>query len=192
MNTTQRSSSKSGSVRGNTGSGSFGPQAAGAASMLSSPNKALRFFPGLLALGLIMSLTALILPALTQELILTTKRIDTTRVFVLKPMMMNAYVDVEGGRRPAPTIKRVGFVSFVELFRVDTVVTITYPFAFNADTVYGENTRGKPDSLVLRDRASSRSYVVINSRYFDLVWRPVATPRRFLPDALAMPVETLR
>jgi hypothetical protein len=108
-------------------------------------------------------------------------RVDTSKVFSFSPVRL---VIATGVKKLFPTVdlKEYCLVSVAELYRIDTVRTVTYPFENVADTTYRLSSHGTADSLSITIRPEQRHVVTIHSVYYDLKWKRIPNPPGFLPD----------
>jgi hypothetical protein len=108
-------------------------------------------------------------------------RVDTSKVFSFSPVRL---VLTTGVKKLFPTVQLQNYclVAVTGLYRVDTITTETFPFAAVSDTAYALTKRGTADSMIVSTRLEQRHVVTIHSVYYDLKWKKVATPERFLPD----------
>jgi hypothetical protein len=108
-------------------------------------------------------------------------RVDTTKVYSFSPINVTL---TTGVKKLFPTVQLQDycFVAVTALYRVDAITTETFPFGTVSDTTYALSKRGIADSMIVSTRLEQRHAVTIHSAYYDLKWKKVTTPERFLPD----------
>jgi hypothetical protein len=115
-------------------------------------------------------------------------KVDTSKVFSFMPINVTL---TTGVKKLFPTVQLQDYciVAVMELYRIDSIKTITFPFAPVLDTVYTLNSHGIPDSIIITMQLMQRQAVTIQSSYYDFNWRRVSTPGRFLPDVPWFPIK---
>jgi hypothetical protein len=108
-------------------------------------------------------------------------RVDTMKVYSFSPINLTL---TTGIKKLFPTVQLQEYclVAVTALYRVDAITTETFPFGAVSDTTYALSRRGTADSMVVSTRLEQRHVVTVQSTYYDLKWKKIATPERFLPD----------
>jgi hypothetical protein len=108
-------------------------------------------------------------------------RVDTTKVYSFSPINVTL---TTGIKKLFPTVQLQDYciVAVTGLQRVDSITTVTFPFESVADTTYALSSRGTADSMIVGSRIAQRHVVTVRSTYYNLKWKRLPTPERFLPD----------
>jgi len=127
-------------------------------------------------------LGSLVMDAQQKKPLWTTTRIDTFIVSVPKPMTATVVIQTQVGRRVQQVPRTINYVGWVQLIRVDTTVMQTFAYDIYPDTVYGQLTTGQVVPIQVTE-GTNRTVVTVRSQYFDVNWRAVPTPVKFMQDA---------